>query len=142
MQTTPLNTTVYIGNLGLETTEQELRNVFSRFGHIEELRIHGDKGYGFARYQSHEVAAAAIVGAHGTIVGQRSIRCSWGKEKVPVPGQPTATVQAPPPPFPFGFPYPPPFPPPFAGGAAGAAAFPPPPFFMPTPPGVGWPVYQ
>jgi len=138
MQTTPMNTTVYIGNIGPETTEQELRNIFARYGHIEELRIHGDKGYGFARYQSHEIAAAAIVGAHGTIVGQRAIRCSWGKEKIQVPGQ---TIQAPAP-FPFGFPYPPPFPPPpFAGGAAGASTFPPP-FFMPTPPGVGWPVYQ
>jgi len=145
MQTTPMNTTVYIGNLSPDVTEQDLKNIFSRYGHIEELRIHGDKGYGFARYQTHEIAAAAIVGAHGTVVGQKPIRCSWGKERAPQVQSATA-IQTPPFP-PFGFPpFPPPppgmpFPPQFAGSNATSSSFPAP-FFMPNPSGGSWPMYQ
>jgi len=157
MQTTPLNTTVYIGNIGPETSEQELRALFSHFGQLEELRLQADKGYGFARYPTHEIAAAAIVGAHGTSVGQRQIKCSWGKERTqqqqpqPQQQQQQQQQQAPAlqvPPFPFFPPFPgmpgmPAMPPgmafpPFPGGAASAF----PQFFMP-PAGMTWPgMYQ
>lgn len=141
-QTSAMNTTAYIGNLDPNTTEHDLHAIFARYGHIEELRIHGDKGYGFVRFQTHEVAASAIVGAHGTLVGSRQIRCSWGKERA----QPAVVAALPaPPPFPFGFPFPPPpgmpLPPQFAGGNAATGAVPQ--YFVPSHSGqVGWPVYQ
>jgi len=79
---TPLsNTTIYIGNLSPETTERQIRDVFEEYGRIEEVRIQGDKGYAFARYGTHQTAATAILNGTGKIIGMRTIRCSWGKEK-------------------------------------------------------------
>jgi nucleolysin TIA-1/TIAR len=49
LQSPPTNTTVYIGNLSPDTTEQHLREVFSEFGFIEEIRMQKDKGYAFVR---------------------------------------------------------------------------------------------
>jgi len=125
MQASPTNTTVYIGNIGPDTPEPELRSIFVRYGFIEELRVHPDKGYGFVRFQSHDVAARAIVGAHGTTIGSRQIRCSWGKERIPTPGQQPSQSQTPPqPPAPPAWPY----------GVPPGMPMPPygfPPYFMP-----------
>jgi len=80
-QTSPSVTTVYIGNLGPEISETDLRSNFSQYGLIEEVKTYHDKGYGFVRFQSHEIAAKAIVGSHGSIINGRQIRCAWGKDK-------------------------------------------------------------
>lgn len=74
-------TTVYVGNMGPEISEADLRATFAQYGVIEEVKTYYDKGYGFVRYQNHESAARAIVGAHGLQVNGRQIRCAWGKDK-------------------------------------------------------------
>jgi len=86
MQASPMNTTVYIGGLGPETSEEDLSHVFSEYGYIEEIRVQSDKGYAFVRFQTHESAARAIVDCHGLNIANRTIRCSWGKER-PLPPQ-------------------------------------------------------
>jgi len=58
-----------------------VRDVFEEFGQIEDVRIQGDKGYAFVKFTSHQVAADAIINGSGKIMGMRTIRCSWGKEK-------------------------------------------------------------
>jgi len=76
------NTTVYVGNLPPEITQDVLRNEFAPHGPIAEVRT-TDKGYGFVVYSTHESAARAISSMHGAMLLGRQIRCSWGKD----PGQ-------------------------------------------------------
>jgi nucleolysin TIA-1/TIAR len=80
-QTPSTNTTIYVGNIAPDTTEVMVRDVFEEFGTIEDVRIQGDKGYAFVKFQSHQTAADAIINGSGKIMGMRTIRCSWGKEK-------------------------------------------------------------
>jgi len=82
-QSAASNLTVYVGNITPDVAEHSLRNVFSEFGTVEEIKLQTDKGFAFVRYQTHEQAAKAIVGATGRVVGMRPIKCSWGKERAP-----------------------------------------------------------
>jgi len=75
------NTTVYVGNLAPETMEHSIRVVFEQYGKIDEIRMQTDKGYAFVKYSNHDNATRAIIYGNGEMVGVRSVRCSWGKEK-------------------------------------------------------------
>lgn len=78
-QTAAENTSVYVGNVPSGTTEEEIREAFSKFGRIEEVRIFKAQGYSFVRYAEKEPAARAIVEMNGKDVCGQSVRCSWGK---------------------------------------------------------------
>jgi len=80
-QTAPTNTTVYVGNLPPDIQDQTLRERFSEFGSIEEIRIQKDKGFAFVRYQTHESAAHAISTVNGTTLAGRVVKCSWGRDR-------------------------------------------------------------
>ncbi|KAH3744244.1 Nucleolysin TIAR [Pelomyxa schiedti] len=95
-QAHPSNTTVYVGNVSAESSEQVLRTHFSEFGSIEEIRMQKDKGFAFVRFQSHDMAARAIVGMHGRYIGSKPIKCSWGKEATATTTTPTTTMTTPP----------------------------------------------
>lgn len=92
----------------LSVKEQLMRQTFSPFGQIMEVRVFPDKGYSFVRYvnvgslsshywycvmaeahwgtlhfcrfSSHESAAHAIVSVNGTSVEGHLVKCYWGKE--------------------------------------------------------------
>jgi RNA recognition motif-containing protein len=59
---------IYIGNLSLETTEDELRQTFTPFGEVTSVTIMNDKyigsgktnGYGFVEMESKSEAMTAI----------------------------------------------------------------------------------
>lgn len=83
-----------------------MRQTFSPFGQIMEIRVFPDKGYSFVRYvcylsemwwlhiltakadvtlnfcrfNSHESAAHAIVSVNGTSLEGHLVKCYWGKE--------------------------------------------------------------
>nr|CAB3492048.1 unnamed protein product [Digitaria exilis] len=100
----PLCTTVYVGGIPHEATNNDVHLFFHSLGagSIEEVRVTRDKGFGFVRYSTHEEAALAIQMGNGQLFGGRPIRCSWGKKPTP-PG--TASSPLPPPapaPFPTG----------------------------------------
>lgn len=40
---------LFIGNLPLDTTEEEVKNMFAKYGTISEAFISGDRGFGFIR---------------------------------------------------------------------------------------------
>ncbi len=70
---------VYIGNLPLEITEEELRQEFVAFGPVTTVSIMNDKyigsgqpkGYGFVEMESKSQGEAAIVGLQGkTLLGR------------------------------------------------------------------------
>ncbi|XP_035672170.1 nucleolysin TIAR-like isoform X4 [Branchiostoma floridae] len=79
-QASPTNTTVYCGGITKGLTEDLMRNTFSNFGPIQEIRVFPEKGYSFIRFFSHEVAAMAIVTVNGTQIEGQAVKCSWGKE--------------------------------------------------------------
>ncbi|RCV39126.1 hypothetical protein SETIT_8G198900v2 [Setaria italica] len=102
----PLFTTVYVGGLPHEASNNDVHLFFHSLGAglIEEVRVTRDKGFGFVRYSTHEEAALAIQMGNGQLIGGRPIRCSWGNKPTP-PG--TASS-----------PLPPPAPSPFLGGVS------------------------
>uniref|UniRef100_A0A668AFU2 RRM domain-containing protein n=1 Tax=Myripristis murdjan TaxID=586833 RepID=A0A668AFU2_9TELE len=62
------------------TPKQLMRQTFSPFGQIMEIRVFPDKGYSFVRFNSHESAAHAIVSVNGTSLEGHIVKCYWGKE--------------------------------------------------------------
>uniref|UniRef100_A0A3Q2NS92 Nucleolysin TIAR n=1 Tax=Fundulus heteroclitus TaxID=8078 RepID=A0A3Q2NS92_FUNHE len=74
------NCTVYCGGVAQGLTEQIMRQTFSPFGQIMEIRVFPEKGYSFVRFNSHEAAAHAIVSVNGTSIEGNIVKCYWGKE--------------------------------------------------------------
>jgi RNA recognition motif-containing protein len=64
---------IYVGNLSLETTEDELREVFAIFGDVKSVSVMNDKyigsgqprGYGYVEMGSKSAGANAIAGLKG-----------------------------------------------------------------------------
>ncbi|KAM5228122.1 cytotoxic granule associated RNA binding protein TIA1 isoform 3-T3 [Ctenodactylus gundi] len=83
-QSSPSNCTVYCGGVTSGLTEQLMRQTFSPFGQIMEIRVFPDKGYSFIRFNSHESAAHAIVSVNGTAIEGHVVKCYWGKETLDV----------------------------------------------------------
>lgn len=69
---------VYIGNLSYQVGEEDLKDYFSKYGAIEQVRIvrsHGSgrsKGFGFVTYRTTPEAKKALV-AHGEKYKERTI---------------------------------------------------------------------
>lgn len=62
---------VYVGNLGIATTDEQLQAMFTRFGKVSFARVtvNGDtgksKGFGFVEMADTQEAEAAIKGLSG-----------------------------------------------------------------------------
>jgi len=94
-QSSVMNTTVYVGNLSPEVSEDVLISIFNIYGPIEEVRIQKDKGFAFVKFANHDQATRAIIAVHGSVIGTRPVKCSWGKERNGA-STGTPTVTAPP----------------------------------------------
>uniref|UniRef100_A0A671Y4F3 Nucleolysin TIAR n=2 Tax=Sparus aurata TaxID=8175 RepID=A0A671Y4F3_SPAAU len=79
-QSSPQNCTVYCGGIQSGLSEHVMRQTFSPFGQIMEIRVFPEKGYSFIRFSSHDSAAHAIVSVNGTIIEGHIVKCFWGKE--------------------------------------------------------------
>ncbi|XP_072883811.1 nucleolysin TIAR isoform X2 [Hemitrygon akajei] len=79
-QSSPSNCTVYCGGISSGLTEQLMRQTFSPFGQIMEIRVFPEKGYSFVRFATHDSAAHAIVSVNGTTIEGHVVKCYWGKE--------------------------------------------------------------
>jgi RNA recognition motif-containing protein len=72
---------IYVGNLSLEATEEELRQAFVVFGQVVSVSIMNDRyigsgqsrGYGFVEMPSKFQGQAAIVGLNGKMLKDRVI---------------------------------------------------------------------
>lgn len=82
-QSGPTNTTVYCGGIQSELTDQVMRDTFSEFGNILDVRVFKDKGFSFIRMDTKEAATKAIIAMHGTQINGYTCKCSWGKETDP-----------------------------------------------------------
>ena len=66
------NKSLYVGNMAYSTTEEELRQLFEPYGPIAEVRIIGDKGFGFVDIPEENMAAA-IEALNGKEIGGRTL---------------------------------------------------------------------
>jgi RNA recognition motif-containing protein len=72
---------IYVGNLSLETSEDELRKEFTEFGEVISVTIMNDKyigsgqprGYGYVEMTSKSEGAIAIANLEGKILRDRVI---------------------------------------------------------------------
>lgn len=46
----PFALQIFVGNLDLNVTEEELKQIFLQFGEIVSVKIHAGKGFGFVQY--------------------------------------------------------------------------------------------
>ncbi|KAL0419580.1 UNVERIFIED_CONTAM: Polyadenylate-binding protein RBP47B' [Sesamum radiatum] len=84
VQTVPVdndinNTTVFIGNLDPNVTEEELRQIFLQFGDIVYVKIPAAKGCGFVQFAARTSAEESIQRMQGAVIGQQVVRLSWGR---------------------------------------------------------------
>ncbi|XP_021772061.1 polyadenylate-binding protein RBP47B'-like [Chenopodium quinoa] len=75
----PNNTTIYVGNLDPNVTEEELRQHCLQFGEIGYVKIPASKGCGFVQFATRASAEEAMQKLQGTVIGQQVVRVSWGK---------------------------------------------------------------
>jgi nucleolysin TIA-1/TIAR len=79
-QGTESNTSVYVGNLPSQVTEDSLRQLFSEFSQsIEQIRIY--KGFAFVHFNTHQQAKQALTTVSGRTLMDRHVKCGWGKER-------------------------------------------------------------
>jgi cold-inducible RNA-binding protein len=74
-----MSTRLYVGNLSFRTTSDELREVFSQAGEVENATVVEDRetgrsrGFGFVEMATAEGAAAAIEQFNGKELGGRNL---------------------------------------------------------------------
>ncbi|KAF5208785.1 RRM [Clavispora lusitaniae] len=75
----PSNTTVFVGGLRSEVSEQTLFTLFKPFGTIQQIKIPPGKNCGFLKYSTREEAEEAIQAMEGFIIGGNRVRLGWGR---------------------------------------------------------------
>ncbi|RCH86255.1 hypothetical protein CU097_008404 [Rhizopus azygosporus] len=69
---------IYVGELENITADQ-LRDAFSRFGTLEDIRMAEGKNYAFVTFEKKEAALAAIKNMHGVLFGAKQIKVNRAK---------------------------------------------------------------
>ena len=76
---------IYVGNLPYNTTEDELRDYFSQYGTIEDIKLIIDfntgrsKGFGFITYSSAQECENAVA-ANGVEMSGRKLRVNIARD--------------------------------------------------------------
>ncbi|XP_042045474.1 polyadenylate-binding protein RBP47-like [Salvia splendens] len=73
------STTIFVGGLDSEVTDDMLRESFSAFGELVSVKIPARKGCGFVQYAIRSNAEDAIHRLNGTVIGKQKVRLSWGR---------------------------------------------------------------
>mgnify|MGYP001944617988 CR=1 FL=1 len=77
---------IYVGNLPFSATEDDVRELFSRFGAVHTVKLINDRetgrprGFGFVGMADDE-ADAAIAAINGSEMGGRTLRVNEAREK-------------------------------------------------------------
>ena len=83
-----MSTRLYVGNLSFRTTSDELREVFSQAGEVENATVVEDRdtgrsrGFGFVEMATAEGAAAAIEQFNGKDLGGRNLTVNEARPRV------------------------------------------------------------
>ncbi|QCE09179.1 pre-mRNA-splicing factor RBM22/SLT11 [Vigna unguiculata] len=73
------NTTIFVGSLDLNVSEEELKQNFLQFGEIVSVKIPPGKGCGFVQFGTRQSAEEAIQKMQGKMIDQQVVRISWGR---------------------------------------------------------------
>lgn len=79
---------IYIGNMNFSTTEESIKNLFSKYGDVDSVEIIKDKyteqskGFGFVE-MSDDDAEKAISSLNGKDFEERRIRVNFAQEMPP-----------------------------------------------------------
>ncbi|CAK9171586.1 unnamed protein product [Ilex paraguariensis] len=73
------NTTIFVGGLSSEITDEELRQSFVPYGEIISVKIPTGKGCGFVQFVNRSSAEDAIQSLNGAVIGKQTVRLSWGR---------------------------------------------------------------
>ena len=80
---------LYVGNISFQATEDDIRELFSKSGEVESVKIITDqfsgkpKGFGFVEMTTEEGAAKAIEALNGTTFMERPITVAEAKPQQP-----------------------------------------------------------
>ncbi len=83
---------LYVGNLSFNTSESQLRDLFSAFGEVASAALVMDRdtgrprGFGFVEFSDPEHAKAAIAGMNGKNVDGRDLTVNEAKPREPRSG--------------------------------------------------------
>jgi RNA recognition motif-containing protein len=78
---------IYVGNLSFETTEDDLRTMFEKFGEVSSAKLITDqytgksRGFGFVEMSDNDKAGAAMAELNDTEVGGRSLKISESRPR-------------------------------------------------------------
>jgi len=79
---------IYVGNMAWETSEDDLRQVFERYGQVTSINIIKDKfsghplGFGFVEMPGHKQAQQAINALNKTKINNRVVMVSETKTRI------------------------------------------------------------
>lgn len=80
---------LYVGGLSWDTTDESLRNAFSKHGEVSEVAVIMDRdtgrsrGFGFVTMADEAGAKNAMSGLDGTELDGRAIKVNEAKERSP-----------------------------------------------------------
>jgi len=80
---------IYVGNLSFKATEDDLRELFAKFGNIESVKLITDnatgrsKGFGFITMTSDEEADKAIAALSSSAFMERTLTVSEARPEKP-----------------------------------------------------------
>ncbi|CAI0407175.1 unnamed protein product [Linum tenue] len=75
----PNNTTIFVGNLDSNVTDDHLRELFGQYGQLVHVKIPAGKRCGFVQYANRSCAEEALNRLNGAELSGQSIRLSWGR---------------------------------------------------------------
>ncbi|XP_065872654.1 polyadenylate-binding protein RBP47-like isoform X2 [Euphorbia lathyris] len=73
------NTTIFVGGIDSDMSDEELRQPFSQFGEVVSVKIPVGKGCGFVQFANRKGAEDALQSLNGTTIGKQTVRLSWGR---------------------------------------------------------------
>ncbi|KAL8166955.1 hypothetical protein V2J09_008454 [Rumex salicifolius] len=96
----PTNTTIFVGGLDPNVSDEQLRQIFSQFGELVHVKIPAGKRCGFVQFSDRASAEQSLSMLNGTQIGGQSVRLSWGhspsnKQTQPSPSQFNGSTGAP-----------------------------------------------
>ncbi|KAL2931454.1 Polyadenylate-binding protein RBP45 [Bienertia sinuspersici] len=75
----PNNTTIFVGNLDSNVTDEHLKQTFSPYGDLVHVKIPLGKQCGFVQFTNRSSAEEALKALNGAQLGGRNVRLSWGR---------------------------------------------------------------
>lgn len=81
------NSKIYVGNLKFTLREENIRQYFSVFGQIQDLKMINDRetgsfrGFAFITYGSPDAAAEAVAQMNGQEVDGRNLKVTFAEDK-------------------------------------------------------------